>query len=68
MHEKDDVSSDPWEIWIEDVATGDVTAEIGPGFRGQWIDDITIGFQRAVPTDDGSYSDALYIRALDDAE
>jgi Tol biopolymer transport system component len=68
IHEKDDVSSDPWEIWIQDVVTGEVTAEIGPGFRGQWIDDNTVGFQRAVPTDDGSYSDALYIQALDGTE
>jgi Tol biopolymer transport system component len=68
VHEKDDVTADPWEIWIQDVATGEITFEVGPGFRGQWIDDETIGFQRAVPTDDGSYSDALYIQALDGSE
>ena len=68
IHEKDDVTADPWEIWITDVATGEILAELGPGFRGQWIDDQTIGFQRAVPTDDGSYTDALYIQALDGSE
>jgi Tol biopolymer transport system component len=68
VHEKDDVTADPWEIWIVDVATGEITMEIGPGFRGQWIDDNTIGFQRGVPTDDGAYADALYILALDGGE
>ena len=68
IHEKDDVTADPWEIWIQDVATGEVITELGPGFRGQWIDDNTIGFQRAVPTADGSYADALYIQSLDGGE
>jgi WD40-like Beta Propeller Repeat len=68
VHEKDDVTADPWEIWIQDVATGEVTFEVGPGFRGQWLDNNTIGFQRAVPTDDGSYSDALFVQALDGSD
>jgi Tol biopolymer transport system component len=68
IHEKDDVTADPFEIWITDVATGEITVEIGPGFNGQWIDDETIGFTRIVATDDGSYSDALYIQVLDGSE
>ena len=68
IHEKDDVTADPWEIWIQDVATGEITMEIGPGFEGQWVDDHTIGFRRAIPTNDSSYADALYIQALDGSE
>lgn len=68
IHEKDDVTADPWEIWIQDVATGEIVVELGPGFEGQWIDDNTIGFRRATPTNDGSYADALYIQALDGSE
>ena len=68
IHEKDDVSSDPFEIWIQDVATGEITVEIGPGFRGQWIDDTTIGFQRSEFLADGMYTDQLYIQALDGSE
>ncbi len=68
IHEKDDVTADQSEIWVLDVATGEITAELGPGFNGQWIDDSTIGFQRAVPMDDGSYSDALYTQALDGSQ
>jgi Tol biopolymer transport system component len=65
IHERDDVTADPWEIWITDVASGEIIAELGPGFRGQWIDDHRVGFQRAVPTSDGSYSDRLYVLDLD---
>ena len=68
IHEKDDVTADPWEIWVQDVATGEIVVELGPGFEGEWIDDNTIGFRRAIPTDDGSYADALYIQALDGSE
>ena len=67
IHEKDDVTSDPFEIWIQDVATGEVT-ELGDGFSAQWIDDSTIGFKRVVPTDGGVYDDAIYIQALDGGE
>src|SRR5918999_885914 len=68
VHEKDDVTADPWEIWIQDVATGEVSFEVGPGFRGQWMDDNAIGSQRAVRPDGGSYSEALYIQALHGSE
>ena len=67
IHEQDDVTSDPFTIWIQDVATGEVT-DLGPAFYAQWIDGETIGFQRIVPTDDGSYADATYIQALDGNE
>jgi Tol biopolymer transport system component len=68
VHEKDDVTSDSFEFWIIDVATGEIIAEMGPGFRAEWIDDNTVGFARSVPTDDGAYADALYIQALDGTE
>ena len=68
IHEKDDVTSDPFELWITDVATGEIVAELGAGFRGQWIDDDTIAFTRTFQADDGSYSDALYIQELDGSE
>jgi TolB protein len=67
IHEKDDVTSDPFEIWITDVATGEIT-ELGDGFSAQWIDDDTIGFKRVVPTDSGVYDDAIYIMDLDGGE
>ena len=67
IHEKDDVTSDPFEIWIQEVATGEIT-ELGPGFLAQWIDDNTIGFKRVVPRDDGAYADALYMQVLDGGE
>jgi TolB protein len=65
IHERDDVTSDPLEIWITDVATGDVVAELGPGFLGQWIDDDTVGFHRITPTDSGVHADAVYLQDLD---
>lgn len=68
IHEKDDVTADPWEIWIQDVASGEITVEVGPGFRGQWIDDDTIGFQRGGLTPGGAYTDQLYIQDLDGSE
>jgi Tol biopolymer transport system component len=68
IHEKDDVTSDPFEIWIQDVATGEITLEIGPGFEGQWIDDGTIGFRRSEQMPDGAYTDRLYIQSLDGSE
>ena len=68
IHEKDDVTSDPFELWITDVASGEVVAELGAGFRGQWIDDGTVGVQRIVPADSGVYEDALYIQPLDGGE
>jgi Tol biopolymer transport system component len=67
IHEKDDVTSDPFEIWIQDVATGEIT-ELGDGFLAQWIDDTTIGFKNVVPTDSGAYDDAIYIQVLDGTE
>ena len=68
IHEKDDVTSDPFELWITDVATGEVVNELGPGFLGQWIDDNTVGFRRGEFADDGAYTDAIYIQALDGGE
>ena len=68
IHERDDVTSDPFEFWITDVASGEITAEMGPGFLAQWIDDEMIGFHRVVPTDDGTHADAIYIQALDGSE
>ena len=67
IHEQDDVTSDPFTIWVQDVATGEVT-DLGPAFEAQWIDDETIGFHRIVPTDDGAFADATYIQALDGTE
>jgi Tol biopolymer transport system component len=68
IHEKDDVTADPFEFWITDVATGEIVHELGPGFLAQWIDDSTIGFKRVVPTDSGIYEDAIYIQVLDGGE
>ena len=42
--------------------------EVGPGFKGQWIDDGTIGFRRSEQMPDGAYTDQLYIQSLDGSE
>jgi Tol biopolymer transport system component len=68
INEKDDVSSDPWELWITDVASGEIVTELGPGVRGQWIDDDTVGFARVSIAADGAISDQLLIQALDGSE
>jgi TolB protein len=68
IHEKDDVTSDPFEFWITDVASGEIVTELGPGFRGQWVDDGTIGFQRILPMDDGTYADGTFVQDLDGGE
>lgn len=67
IHEKDDVTSEPTSIWIQDVATGEVT-DLGQGFNAQWIDDERITFQRVVVLPDGAHSDELYIQVLDGSE
>jgi Tol biopolymer transport system component len=68
IHEKDDVTSDPFEFWITDVASGEITMHMGDGYLAQWIDDETVGFLRNVPTDDGSFANGIYIQALDGSE
>ena len=68
IHKVDDVTAEPHTIWVQDVATGEITHDIGPGFNGQWLDDTTIGFRRTLPTDSGIYEDGLYIEALDGSE
>ena len=67
VHEQDDVTSDPFTVWIQEVATGEIT-DLGPAFNAQWIDDDTVGFQRGGLTDDGSYADALFVQSLDGGE
>jgi Tol biopolymer transport system component len=67
IHEKDDVTSEPPSMWIQDVATGEVT-NLGQGFNGQWIDDDHIGFQRVLLLSDGAFSTELYTMALDGSE
>lgn len=67
IYEKDDVTPQPPSLWIQDVATGEVT-DVGEAFNGRWIDDDHVAFERVVVLPDGAHSSELYTMTLDGSE